>query len=128
MPRKKNEELTQDSPDILDVTENSETSEIRDEGGEIVESSLTPSDKTPAVIPLSQPSVTEALAPATSKESIEAAIKEKLSKRTDRETSDPFVPEVQLEKEVEDIAKKKGFPLSRGTEIGARLMARSKRV
>jgi hypothetical protein len=116
MPRKKNEELTQDSPDILDVTENSETSEIRDEGGEIV------------VIPLSQPSVTEALAPATSKESIEAAIKEKLSKRTDRETSDPFVPEVQLEKEVEDIAKKKGFPLSRGTEIGARLMARSKRV
>jgi hypothetical protein len=63
-----------------------------------------------------------------SKESIEAAIKEKLSRKTDSDGIDPFVPSVQLDKEVKDIANKGGFPLSRGTEIGARLMARANRI
>lgn len=63
-----------------------------------------------------------------SKESIEAAIKEKLSRKTDSDDIDPFVPSVQLDKEVKDIANKGGFPLSRGTEIGARLMARANRI
>jgi hypothetical protein len=63
-----------------------------------------------------------------SKESIEAAIKEKLSRKTDSDDIDPFVPSVQLDKEVKDIANKGGFPLSRGTEVGARLMARAKRI
>lgn len=62
------------------------------------------------------------------KESIEAAIKEKLSRKTDSDDIDPFVPSVQLDKEVKDIANKGGFPLSRGTEVGARLMARAKRI
>ena len=63
-----------------------------------------------------------------SKESIEAAIKEKLSRKTDSDDIDPFVPSVQLDKEVKDIANKGGFPLSRGTEVGARLMARANRI
>lgn len=63
-----------------------------------------------------------------SKEKIEAAVKEKLSRKTDAPGSNPFVPSTQLENEVKEIAKSKGFPLSRGTEIGARLLARSRRV
>jgi hypothetical protein len=62
------------------------------------------------------------------KESIEAAIKEKLSRKTDSNDIDPFVPSTQLDNEVKDIANKGGFPLSRGTEVGARLMARAKRT
>lgn len=62
-----------------------------------------------------------------SKERIEASVKEKLSRKTDAPDSNPFVPQTQLENEVKEVAKSKGFPLSRGTEIGARLLARSKR-
>lgn len=62
-----------------------------------------------------------------SRERIEASMMEKLSRRTDSDSSDPFVPQVQLEKEVIQISKEKGFPLSRGTEIGARLIAKSNR-
>lgn len=63
-----------------------------------------------------------------SKESIEASIKEKLSRRTDNPDPDPFVPSTQLANEVKDVANKQGFALSRGTEIGARLMARARRT
>lgn len=63
-----------------------------------------------------------------SKEKIEASVKEKLSRKTDSPDSNPFIPNTQLENEVKDIAKSKGFPLSRGTEIGARLLARSRRT
>lgn len=61
------------------------------------------------------------------KESIEVSVRKKLAKKTDEEKSDPFVPQAQLENEVIQVAKEKGFPLSRGTEIGARLLARSRR-
>lgn len=62
-----------------------------------------------------------------SKEQIEASINEKLSRRTDEQVSDPFVPQTQLENEVKELAKNQGFPLTRGTEVGARLLARSLR-
>lgn len=62
-----------------------------------------------------------------SKEQIEASIKEKLSRRTDEQASDPFVPQTQLENEVKELAKNQGFQLTRGTEVGARLLARSLR-
>lgn len=81
----------------------------------------------PAVVEL-QTSKDEAVKPARSQEEIAAAMHEKLSRKTDQEGQDPFVPSSQLENEVKQIANKNGFPLSRGTEIGARLMARSKRV
>lgn len=63
-----------------------------------------------------------------SKEEIEASVKDKLSRKTDAAGLNPFVPQTQLENEVKEVAKKQGFPLSRGTEIGARLLARSKRL
>jgi hypothetical protein len=62
-----------------------------------------------------------------SKESIEASIREKLSKRSDEGEVDPFVPSSQLENEVKQVAKESGFPLTRGTEAGAALMARARR-
>lgn len=80
----------------------------------------------PAVVEL-QTSRDEGVKPARSHEEIAAAMHEKLSRKTDKDGLDPFVPSSQVENEVKQIATKKGFPLSRGTEIGARLMARSKR-
>lgn len=84
--------------------------------------------KEPAIVELVTPETTSNVAEAQTKEEIAATIQEKLSRKTDQAGADPFVPSVQLENEVKEIASKKGFPLSRGTEIGARLMARSKRV
>jgi hypothetical protein len=62
-----------------------------------------------------------------SKESIEAAIHEKLSNRGQEGQVDPFVPSAQLQNEVKQVAKANGFQLSRGTEAGAALMARARR-
>lgn len=62
------------------------------------------------------------------REVIETSVREKLSKKTDDQKSDPFVPQSQLDNEVVQVAREKGFPLSRGTEIGARLLARSRRT
>ena len=62
-----------------------------------------------------------------SKEEIEASVSEKLSRRTDVGESNPFIPQTQLENEVKEVAKRQGFQLSRGTEVGARLLARAKR-
>jgi len=61
------------------------------------------------------------------KETIEVSVKKKLAKKTDEDRSDPFVPQAQLDNEVVQVAREKGFPLSRGTEIGARLLARARR-
>lgn len=63
---------------------------------------------------------------ATMSHSVQASMHEKLSKRG-TENQDPFVPALQLENEVKEIAKAGNFPLTRGTEAGARLMAKSKR-
>lgn len=62
------------------------------------------------------------------KEKVEASVRKKLAKKTDAEKTDPFVPQAQLDNEVVQVAREKGFPLSRGTEIGARLLARSRRT
>lgn len=61
------------------------------------------------------------------KEKVETLVSKRLSKKTDKSKENPFIPQVQLEEEVKQISEDKGFPLSRGTEIGARLLARSKR-
>ncbi len=65
---------------------------------------------------------------ATSAETIQTDIRAKLSKKTDAE--DVFVPSnpVALEKAAEQVAKEVGFDLNRGTSIGARLMARSRKM
>jgi hypothetical protein len=62
------------------------------------------------------------------KEKVESSVRKKLARKTDEEKEDPFVPQAQLDSEVIQVAREKGFPLSRGTEIGARLLARAKRT
>lgn len=82
----------------------------------------------PVSIELKTPEVSNNLPPAISKEEVAAKVQEKLSRRSDEQGADPFVPSTQLENEVKEVASNKGFPLSRGTEVGARLMARAKRA
>lgn len=84
-------------------------------------------DQTPAQVELSVATSEATLPERQSEESIQAMIHEKLSKRSDSPASDPFVPNNQLENEVKEVAKKSGFSLTRGTEIGARLIARAQR-
>ena len=61
-------------------------------------------------------------------EVIQTDVKAKLGRKTDQE--DVFVPTnpVALEKAATQVAKDEGFELTRGTSIGARLMARSRKL
>lgn len=116
-------EAAAETPSILtgdhqEVTDEDATAEI----------SLAPKNPlAPVELELKFGSQENKLPEKLSKEKIEAAVKEKLSRKTDSPDSNPFIPQTQLENEVKEVAKIKGFPLSRGTEIGARLLARSKR-
>lgn len=83
--------------------------------------------KQPVEIELKYGSNQDSAPQPVSREKIEASVKEKLSRKTDSPASNPFVPHTQLENEVKEVAKNQGFQLSRGTEIGARLIARSHR-
>lgn len=129
MAKSKTSQSTEDA-----LTEIEETTEVSEETLQSSESpepapapEASPAPHEPAVVEL-QTSKDEAVKPARNPEEIAAAMHEKLSRKTDKDGIDPFVPSSQVENEVKQIANKKGFPLSRGTEIGARLMARSKRV
>lgn len=92
---------------------------------EVEEATVQEPDKSPVSLELHTSKETS-VKEKPSKESIEASIQEKLSKRSDTDV-DPFVPAPQLQKEVKDIANTQGFPLNRGTEAGAALMARARR-
>ena len=63
---------------------------------------------------------------AVQKDVIETDVRAKLSRRTD-DTSNPFIPSnpAQVESAAKEIASQQGFELTRGTSIGARLMARA---
>ena len=65
---------------------------------------------------------------AVEPEVIQTDVKAKLSRKTDRD--DLFVPSnpVALEKAAGQVAKDEGFDLNRGTSIGARLIARSRKL
>lgn len=69
-----------------------------------------------------EPSDAAKLAPAQPKEEIETNVRKKLARKTEE---DPFVPShpAQLLADAQRIADEKGFPMNRGTEIGARLFA-----
>jgi hypothetical protein len=70
----------------------------------------------------------EAPAPAAKKEDIETDVRTKLNKRSDSE--DIFVPSnpVALEKAAAAVADSEGFELNRGTSVGARLMAKARKL
>ena len=96
-----------------------------DNADSTVEDKVEKPSQEPATVEL-KTSETTALKEKQSKESIEASVQEKLSKRLDGEV-DPFIPSAQLQKEVKEIASQEGFQLTRGTEAGAALMARARR-
>lgn len=84
-------------------------------------------DKSPAVIELkTEVEESTAPAPAAKTETIQTDVRAKLARKTDGE--DVFVPSTppQLEAEAKTIAEQSGFDFTRGTSIGARLMARSR--
>ena len=86
-------------------------------------------DTSPVNIELATPSEEPTAAPvAQEKEAIQTDVKAKLARKTDAE--DIFVPAspVALEKAAEVVAEKDGFELTRGTSIGARLLARSRKM
>jgi|LakMenEpi03Aug12_release.lakeMendotaPanAssembly.Ray.scaffolds.fasta_scaffold01972_6 hypothetical protein len=67
-------------------------------------------------------------APAVEKEQIETDVRTKLQSRTQEE--DIFVPTspAVLEAAAKKVAEEEGFELNRGTSIGARLLARSRKM
>lgn len=98
-----------------------------DVAAEETSAETTPGVQEPAHVELSTSEEVK-LPEKPSEESIQAMVQEKLSRRGDEPGFNPFVPSQQLESEVKEVAKKSGFPLTRGTEIGARLIARSQRL
>jgi hypothetical protein len=97
-----------------------------------IESPLTEEAKAEAAAPVNieteTPSDEPVPAPeATPAEKIQTDVRTKLSKKPVEE--DVFVPTnpVALEKAASEVAKEQGFDLTRGTSIGARLMARAQK-
>jgi len=131
MPRRRNSNTEPNDSTMEPLMESTEALENSLEGQEKEAEAIPPSlENTPSdPIELKVLEVTEKtnLKEKQSKESIEASIQEKLSRRSDEGDVDPFVPSVQLQNEVKQVAKEAGFHLSRGTEAGAALMARAKR-
>jgi hypothetical protein len=83
----------------------------------------------PVNIELETPSDEPVAAPeATPAEQIQTDVRAKLAKKSDRQ--DAFVPSnpAALEKAASEVAKQENFELTRGTSIGARLMARSRNM
>ena len=65
---------------------------------------------------------------AAEKDSIETDVRKKLARRVDDNTNNnPFIPSnpAQVEADAKRVAEENGFDLTRGTSVGARLMARS---
>lgn len=83
----------------------------------------------PVNIELKAPSEEPVAAPkAPEAEKIQTDVRAKLAKKSDRE--DAFVPSnpAALEKAASQVAEESGFMLNRGTSIGARLIARSRKM
>lgn len=145
MARKKEVDSSIESaPGTTDTPGTSDISEIADASGTTDTLEITGTSNTlntndvKEVVPPSEPKGSEPVSleikvndgsqggqKTLTKEGIEASVIEKLSRRS--EDSDPFVPNSQLDKEVTQVSKEKGFPLSRGTEVGARLFAKARR-
>jgi len=83
----------------------------------------------PAKVELQTPSEEPVPAPpAVEKEQIETDVRKKLQNRTQEE--DIFMPTspAVLEAAAKKVAEQEGFDLNRGTSIGARLLARSRKM
>jgi len=89
---------------------------------------IEPKSTAPVNIETETPSEEPTPAPAaTPAEKIQTDVREKLSKKSVE--NDVFVPAnpAALEKAASEVAQEQGFELTRGTSIGARLLARSQK-
>lgn len=115
-------EFQADNPATADVNEAwVETTDAPEEVAPAAEVTAPAPAEVAPITPSEEP---VAAAPAPEKETIETDVRKKLAKKTDEEN--PFVPQnsAQLEAAAKQVAEEKGFDLTRGTSIGARLMAR----
>lgn len=66
--------------------------------------------------------------PAAEPEKIRTDFREKLARKTDNQ--DIFIPSnpASLEKAAKQVAEESGFELNRGTSVGARLIARARKM
>lgn len=88
-----------------------------------------PTGKEPKVEELKDDTAPNTLKEAQAPELIQDQIRSKLNSRKSDETTDLFNPGASTavaKAKMEDLAKEQGFQLTRGREIGARLMARAK--
>lgn len=85
--------------------------------------------KEPKVEELKDDTAPNTLKEAQAPELIQDQIRSKLNSRKSEETTDLFNPGASTavaKAKMEELAKEQGFQLTRGREIGARLMARAK--
>ena len=102
--------------------------QVTPEEGKIENPVIEAKTAEPANIETETPAEEPTPAPeATAAEKIQTDVREKLSKKSVEENV--FVPAnpVALEKAAAEVAKENGFELTRGTSIGARLLARSQK-
>ena len=101
---------------------------VTPEEAKIENIAVEPKSTEPVNIETETPSEEPTPAPeATPAEKIQTDVREKLSKKSVE--SDVFVPTnpAALEKAAGEVAKEQGFELTRGTSIGARLLARAQK-
>ena len=87
-----------------------------------------PTGKEPKVEELKDDTAPNTLKEAQAPELIQDQIRSKLNNRKNEETTDLFNPGASTavaKAKMEDLAKEQGFQLTRGREIGARLLARA---
>jgi hypothetical protein len=87
-----------------------------------------PTGKEPKVVELKDETAPNTLKEAQAPEIIQDQIRSKLNSRKNEETTDLFNPGASsavAKAKMEDLAKEQGFQLTRGREIGARLLARA---
>lgn len=102
--------------------------QVTPEEGKIENISTEVKATEPVNLEIEVPSEEPTPAPAaTAAEKIQTDVREKLSKKSTEENV--FVPTnpVALEKAAAEVAKESGFELTRGTSIGARLLARAQK-
>jgi hypothetical protein len=102
--------------------------QVTPEEGRIESPVIANNPAAPVNIETETPSDDPVAAPeATPAERIQTDVREKLSKKSVDENV--FVPSnpAALEKAADEVAKEQGFELTRGTSIGARLMARAQK-
>jgi hypothetical protein len=119
------EETVEATPEVEATVEPEVTAE--EISTEVVAEEI-PTGKEPKVEELKDDTAPNTLKDAQAPELIQDQIRSKLNSRKNEETTDLFNPGASTavaKAKMEDLAKEQGFQLTRGREIGARLIARA---